>query len=60
MQVDLPISIMVLLDEMRTLKSGKGTRKIKGYYGLEFLIWFASPAWSCAVLLACCCYFVNE
>jgi hypothetical protein len=31
MQVDLTIGIMVLLDEMRTLNSGKRTHKIKGY-----------------------------
>jgi hypothetical protein len=42
-QVDLPIFIVVLLAKMHTLKSDKGMHKRKGYYGLEFLIWFASP-----------------
>jgi hypothetical protein len=41
MQVDLPISIMVLLDEMRTLKSGKGTRKIKR------ILWIRIPYMVC-------------
>jgi hypothetical protein len=58
MQVGLPICIMVLLAEMHNLKSDKGMRKRKGCEGLEFLIWFASPTWSCAESLACLGYFI--
>jgi hypothetical protein len=59
-QAGLPVCIMVLLADVRTLKSDKGMHKRKEILGIRIPYLFCIPPWSHVVLLACWGYFVDE